>query len=55
MTGQKVDTTVKSSLALRNTIEEWTGRNEQARIEIVKQIVTSGSSDDDIVFGLTNL
>jgi hypothetical protein len=55
MTGQKVDTTVKSSLALRNTIEEWTGRNEQARIEIVKQIVTSGSSDDDIVFGLTDL
>ncbi|KAG0558499.1 hypothetical protein KC19_10G033000 [Ceratodon purpureus] len=55
MTGQKVDSTVKSSLALRNTIEEWTARNEQARIEIVKQIITSGSSDDDIVFGLTDL
>lgn len=55
MTGQKVDTNVKSSLALRNTIEEWTARNEQARIEIVKLILTSGSNDDDIVFGLTDL
>lgn len=55
MAGQKVDSTVKSSLALRNTIEEWTARNEQARIEIVKQILTSGSNDDDIVFGLNDL
>lgn len=55
MTGQKVDTTVKSSLALRNTIEEWTARNEQARIEIVKMLLTSGSNDDDIAFGLTDL
>lgn len=55
MTGQEVSTAVKPSLALRNTIEEWTQRNEQARIEIVRQIVTSGSDDADIVFGLSDL
>lgn len=55
MTGQEVDTTVKPSLALRNTIEEWTGRNEQARIDIVRQIFSASSAEEDIVFGLNDL
>ncbi|XP_024384626.1 U-box domain-containing protein 43 [Physcomitrium patens] len=55
MTGQEVSTTVKPSLALWHTIEEWTQRNEQARMEIVKQIITSGKADADIAFALSDL
>lgn len=55
MTGQEVDTTVKPSLALRNTIEEWTGRNEQARIELARQLLVATTSEEDVIFGLNDL
>jgi hypothetical protein len=57
ITGEQVHTTsLKPSLALRNTIDEWTGRNEQARVDIAGQLISAAdSSKEDVLFALNDL
>ncbi|MCO5572077.1 hypothetical protein L7F22_025828 [Adiantum nelumboides] len=56
MTGKELQTTaVKPSIALRHTIEEWTARNESARIENAKILLTSRMSQQDILHGLKDV
>jgi hypothetical protein len=57
ITGEQVHTTsLKPSLALRNTIDEWTGRNEQARVDIAGQLINAAdSSKEDVLFALNDL
>ncbi|CAK9863245.1 unnamed protein product [Sphagnum jensenii] len=56
ITGQQVQTTLKPSLALRNTIDEWTSRNEQSRVDIAGQLISAAdSSKEDVLFGLNDL
>ncbi|KAH7441631.1 hypothetical protein KP509_03G046500 [Ceratopteris richardii] len=55
-TGKELHSTaVKPSIALRQTIEEWTARNEHARIENAKILLTSRSSQQDMLHGLKDV
>lgn len=56
MTGKELQsTTLKPSIALRHTIEEWTARNETARIENAMILLTSKASQQDMVHGLKDI
>ncbi len=55
LTGQKITAAPKSSIALRNTIEEWTTRNEQARIDIAQEFISANSVESDVLFALKDL
>lgn len=55
VTGQVITSPPKPSIAFRNTIEEWTARNEQARIGIAKILLTSENSESDVLYGLKDL
>ena len=54
-TGQLVTSPPKPSIALRNTIEEWISRNEQARIDIALTLVSAEASESDVLYGLKDL
>lgn len=45
-------TELKPSIALRNTIEEWTARNEAAQLDMARRSLNLGSSESDIVQAL---
>eukprot|EP00250_Pteridium_aquilinum_P012012 c20452_g1_i2 orf=270-3377(-) len=54
-TGKELQTTaLKPSLALRHAIEEWTSRNEIARIENARVLLTS-NTQQDILHGLKDI
>lgn len=55
VTGTVITSPPKPSIAFRNTIEEWTARNEQARIGIAKVLLTSEASESDVLYGLKDL
>lgn len=55
ITGQLVTAPPKPSIALRNTIEEWTSRNEQARIDIARILITGEASESDVLYGLKDV
>ncbi|KAL2610273.1 hypothetical protein R1flu_028846 [Riccia fluitans] len=57
MTGKVLEsTTLKPSIALRNTIEEWTNRNEWARIISARRILESSPShEEDYLYALKDL
>lgn len=56
MTGKELQTTsLKPSIALRHTIEEWTARNETARIENAMILLTSKISQQDMLHGLKDI
>ncbi|KAK4782485.1 hypothetical protein SAY86_016587 [Trapa natans] len=40
------------SVALRNTIEQWTARNEAAQIDMIPKSLTSGSAEGDVLRAL---
>jgi hypothetical protein len=48
-------TSLKPSIALRHTIEEWTIRNETLRLENAKTVLTSRSSDQDVLSELLDI
>lgn len=55
MTGKELESTVvKPSLALRHTIEEWTARNEVARLDNARLLLTS-NSQQDMIDGLNDI
>lgn len=43
---------LKPSIALRNTIEEWTTRNEAAKLDIARKSLTPGSAERDVLWAL---
>ncbi|KAG1355330.1 U-box domain-containing protein 44 [Cocos nucifera] len=45
-------TDLNPSIALRNTIEEWTQRNEAAQLDSACRSLTSGSSESDVLQAL---
>ncbi|XP_024402639.1 U-box domain-containing protein 44 [Physcomitrium patens] len=55
VTGNLITAPPKPSIALRNTIEEWTTRNEQSRIGIAKKLITVEASENDVLCALTDL
>lgn len=56
MTGKQLESILlKPSIALRNTIEEWTYRNEGAKIDNARMSFMQGGSDEDTVDGLMDL
>lgn len=40
------------SIALRNTIEEWTTRNEAAQLDMARRSLNMNSSEDDVLLSL---
>ncbi|XP_021717745.1 U-box domain-containing protein 44-like [Chenopodium quinoa] len=48
-------TYLNPSIALRNTIEEWTARNEAAQLDIARRSLSSGSSERDILQALRHV
>ena len=55
VTNQLITAPPKPSIALRNTIEEWINRNEQARINIAKLLITAEASENDVLYALKDL
>ncbi|CAM6085217.1 unnamed protein product [Calypogeia fissa] len=57
MTGQVLQsTTLKPSIALRNTIDEWTNRNEMARIDNARLLIANESCpEEDLSYALKDL
>lgn len=57
MTGKVLETTtLKPSIALRNTIEEWTARNETARIHNARFLISNGNCpEEDLLYALKDL
>lgn len=55
LTGKLITTPPKPSIAVRNTIEEWTTRNELARIDIAKVLITADASENDVLHGLRDV
>ncbi|XP_041021000.1 U-box domain-containing protein 44-like isoform X1 [Juglans microcarpa x Juglans regia] len=45
-------TDLKPSIALRNTIEEWTARNEAVQIDMARKSLNLGSSESDVLQAL---
>ncbi|XP_044510585.1 U-box domain-containing protein 43-like [Mangifera indica] len=45
-------TELNSSLALRNTIEEWSARNDAAQLDMARRSLNLGSSESDIMRSL---
>ncbi|XP_058098622.1 U-box domain-containing protein 44 [Magnolia sinica] len=45
-------TDLNPSMALRNTIEEWTARNEAAQLDIASKSLSLGSSENDVLQAL---
>jgi len=45
-------TDLKPSIALRNTIEEWTARNEAVQVDMARRSLNLGSSDGDVLQAL---
>ncbi|KAM5573891.1 U-box domain-containing protein 44-like [Rosa sericea] len=43
---------LKPSIALRNTIEEWSARNEAAQLDMARKSLNSSSSEGDILLAL---
>ncbi|EOY15311.1 hypothetical protein QUC31_000477 [Theobroma cacao] len=43
---------LKPSIALRNTIEEWTTRNEAAQLDMARRSLNMGSSENDVLLSL---
>lgn len=43
---------LKPSIALRNTIEEWSARNEAAQLDMASKSLNLGSSESDILLAL---
>lgn len=43
---------LKPSMALRNTIEEWTARNEAVQVDMARRTLNLGSSDGDVLQAL---
>ncbi|KAK9109520.1 hypothetical protein Sjap_017580 [Stephania japonica] len=43
---------LKPSIALRNTIEEWSARNEVAQLDMARRSLSSGGSESDVVQAL---
>ncbi|KAK6939095.1 U-box domain [Dillenia turbinata] len=46
-------TDLNPSIALRNTIEEWSARNDSAQIDMARRSLTLGSSESDTLQALT--
>jgi hypothetical protein len=55
ITSQQVTAPPKPSIALRNTIEEWTARNDLAHIDIATNLLSADSSESDVLYGLKDL
>ncbi len=55
ITSQPVTAPSKPSIALRNTIEEWTARNDLAHIDIATNLLSADSSESDVLYGLKDL
>jgi hypothetical protein len=55
ITSQQVTAPAKPSIALRNTIEEWTARNDLAHIDIATNLLSADSSESDVLYGLKDL
>lgn len=45
-------TELNPSIALRNTIEEWTARNEAAQLDMARHSLTLGSAEGEIMHAL---
>lgn len=45
-------TDLKPSIALRNTIEEWTARNEAAQLDMARRSLNLSSSESDVLLAL---
>lgn len=45
-------TELNPSIALRNTIEEWTARNEAAQLDMARRSLNMGSSESDVMQSL---
>lgn len=45
-------TYLNPSIALRNTIEEWTARNEAAQLDMARRSLSTGTSERDILQAL---
>lgn len=45
-------TELNPSIALRNTIEEWTKRNDAAQLDKASRALSTGSSDNDVLQSL---
>ncbi|XP_022772552.1 U-box domain-containing protein 43-like isoform X2 [Durio zibethinus] len=45
-------TDLNPSIALRNTIEEWTTRNEAAQLDMARRSLNIGSSENDVLLSL---
>ncbi|KHG05067.1 U-box domain-containing protein 43 [Gossypium arboreum] len=43
---------LNQSIALRNTIEEWTTRNEAAQLDMARRSLNMNSSEDDVLLSL---
>ncbi|KAJ4802934.1 U-box domain-containing protein 43 [Rhynchospora pubera] len=53
VTGKVLSSTeLNPSIALRNTIEEWTQRNEAARLDVARKSLFVGSSEADVLQAL---
>lgn len=48
-------TELNPSIALRNTIEEWSARNEAAQLDIASRSLSIESPENDILLGLKNV
>ncbi|GLJ06920.1 hypothetical protein SUGI_0052500 [Cryptomeria japonica] len=56
MTGKELKSTeLNPSIALRNTIEEWTARNEGAQIDIARASLTLESSEEEVLYALKDI
>ena len=55
LTGKELEsTTLKQSLAIRQTIEEWTTRNEAAQLDNARSLLVS-DSEEEIILALKDL
>lgn len=45
-------TDLNPSIALRNTIEEWTTRNDAAQLDMARRSLNMGSSENDVLMSL---
>eukprot|EP01018_Ginkgo_biloba_P029799 Gb_23646 [translate_table: standard] len=56
MTGKELRSTeLNPSIALRNTIEEWTARNEGAQIDIAYSLLSQVSPEEDVLNALKDV
>lgn len=48
-------TDLNPSIALRNTIEEWTARNEAVKLDMARKSLSVGNPETDILLALRNV